>query len=166
MTNRVILMCGIPGSGKSTYIEKRCHELDEEHITNVCISRDTVRKNMTNGAQGDDYFSKEKAVFKEFVRQINEAMELGIEEVYIDATHINEKSRAKVLRCLRPDPRTKLIVKVVDTPYEECLHRNSLREGFAKVPEGAIKSMYDSFTIPSLDEFPENKYGFKTIEIS
>ena len=164
MTKKLIVMVGIAGSGKSTWIEKEVKFLEQENKTTAVISRDAVRKSLLKDT--DSYFSHEKEVFDEFVRQINEAMEVGIDVVFADATHINAASRTKLLKRLRPDPNTWLTFKVLDVPVEVAIEQNDKREGFAHVPESAIQRMAKSFTIPDpAVEMPDDCYGFKNVEL-
>ena len=62
------VMSGVPGSGKSTYIMRHKGPAD------AVISRDVVRKVVANKYNPDDqYFLHEVEVYREFVRQIDEA---------------------------------------------------------------------------------------------
>lgn len=81
MTTELKVMVGVPGSGKSTWIEQEVTRLEDDHRTTCVVSRDFVRKSLLNDRDG--YFDKETEVFNEFVRQINEAMELGIDVVLL-----------------------------------------------------------------------------------
>ena len=163
MTKTVYLMIGIPGSGKSTWVNKAMELLDRMKMTNCAISRDAVRKSILKS--GDKYFDKENQVFEEFIRQINEALSLGIEHVFIDATHLNFKSRRKILNRLLPDPSTNLIYVVIKTDLKTAIERNNNRTEFEKVPEETIRNMYKCFTEPEDLEFDERLYGFNNIEI-
>lgn len=159
MTTELKVLVGIPASGKSTWAEREALLLEEEHKTCAIISRDKIRKNLLSGK--DRYFDKEKAVFKEFVRQINEALELGFHTVIADATHVSEASRNKLLTKLVFDKGTKLTYEVFDVPVEVALQRNAFRTGFEKVPDSAIKRMKRSFSYPEID----NDMGFKEVEM-
>lgn len=164
MTQEVKLMVGIPASGKSTWIKREVEALENEHKTTAVISRDYVREHMLQ--PGEDYFARETEVFNEFVRQINEAIALGIDVVFIDATHVNHASRNKVLSRLVVDPNTSLTLEVMLTSAATCLNRNSKRTGFAKIPNSAIQKMAKSFKVPEISEFPKNRWGFKNIKIN
>lgn len=136
------LMCGIPGSGKSTYLR-------ENAPAAAVVSRDAIRFSMVSPEE--EYFSKETEVFKEFVRQINESIKKN-PVTYVDATHINKKSRAKVLRAVDLSLVDEVHAIVASVPLEICLIRNAKREGREKVPEAHIMSMYRSFTMPTEEE--------------
>ena len=79
MTYEVHLMVGVPASGKSTFVEQEMEGLEADGYTCAHISRDAVRFSMLG--EDDEYFDREKEVFDEFVRQVNESMEVGIDNV-------------------------------------------------------------------------------------
>ena len=148
MKNKTLwLMVGISGSGKSTFAKEKLME-DE---TWAYISRDAIRMEWLE--PGDDNFAKENLVFNDFVAEINAAFECNeFHNVIADATHVNERSRMKLL--------SKLDLKDIDvipvcmrTPYMECRRRNDLREGRARVPKSALGEMQKRFTHPSTDAF-------------
>ena len=88
----LLLMSGIPGSGKSYWAQ---HHIDNR---TKYISRDEIRFSMLTDE--DEYFAKEKEVFKEFCRQIDKAFET-YDTVIADATHLNFASRNKTLRNIK-----------------------------------------------------------------
>lgn len=167
MTYEVHLMVGIPAAGKSTFIEQEMERLEADGYTCAHISRDKVRFSMLN--KNDEYFDREKEVFEEFVRQINESIEVGINVVFVDATHISPASRGKILRRIKSDTYTTLILDVFSISLDVALSRNDKREGRAKVPESAMKNMFNNFIPPAYNEIAKQGYygfggGVKIIE--
>lgn len=163
MTIEVKVMVGTPGSGKSTWAHKEAELLEMDGFHTTIISRDEIRKSFVGDGS---YFGKENDVFEEFVRQINECLEIGIDYVFVDATHISQGSRAKLLGRLRPDGKTRLVFEVCDCGIDTCIARNSLREGFSQVPESAIRKMARNYRSPTPAEFELYKYGFKEVRIN
>ena len=74
-------MCGAPGSGK-TYWAKKALELKSGEVPIKYFSRDEVRFEMV--PEDEEYFSKEDAVFKEWIRRIQEALDSD-EDCYVIA---------------------------------------------------------------------------------
>ena len=160
----VHLMVGVPASGKSTWIHK---QMGNNNNKSICISRDEVRKSMVGeDVSNANYFSRETEVFAEFAKQINDAISLGYEHIYIDATHISVASRTKILNRLYTNKNSALILEVFMTPVEECLRRNEARTGFARVPDSAIANMARDFKHPTREEFTTRTYGFDRISIN
>ena len=72
-----------------------------------------------------------------------------VKDVYVDATHLTDKSRNKTKRRLNHKNIDKIVNVIFDVPLEVCLERNAQRTGRATVPEDVIKNMYNSFTFPN-----------------
>ena len=143
---KLIIMVGIPGSGKSTFAQN--YIKDANNISTVWISRDEVRYSLISGT--DEYFAKEKDVFKLFVKKINTALAEG-KDVIADATHINAQSRKKLFSSITV-PDIQIEACVMGTSLQECLVNNEKREGRARVPKEAILRMYRQFEYPSFSE--------------
>lgn len=140
------LLVGIPGSGKSTWVRE---QLDSE--CKHWISRDVIRFGMVQ--EGEEYFSKEKQVFNLFVRAVQADIDSNfITDIYVDATHINEASREKLLGRLKNLDKVNINAVVFDIPLEVCLERNAQRTGRACVPETAIRNMHKNLTDPAYDK--------------
>lgn len=145
------IVMGAPGSGKSTWVQ---NHLDKKEVR---VSRDEVRFSMVR--ENEEYFSREKEVFTEYIRKIDEALENGL-DVFADATHLNRASRLKLMNSINFSFISNIDVIWIKTPLEECIKRNEEREGTRSyVPLSAIKRMHLSIEEPSLEE------GFDTIYI-
>ena len=143
----LIIMMGVPGSGKSTWAAALAETYDA-----TIVSRDEIRFSMV--AENEEYFSKEKDVFKTFTNSISWFLSQEV-NVIADATHLNYGSRTKLLNALQTKP-TFTIVAHKDEKLEICLQRNENRLGTrAYVPESVIRRMFYSQEKPAADECDE-----------
>ena len=152
MVKELYIMCGPAGSGKSTY----AHEYAERGHSAI-ISRDAVRFSMVGPDEA--YFSKEDAVYAEFCRQIDEALDLPwVQEVWADATHLTKNARKKLLNTLKHTQEDMAIYVVVVLPdVETCIKQNSFRTGRENVPETVIRNMHASYQDPWDDGIEYNE---------
>lgn len=141
---KVFLMCGIPGSGKSTWIQTQSDS--------VWCSRDNVRFALLK--DGEDYFAHEDEVFEAWIKMIQQAIddENGNTNIFVDATHLNKKARKKVTTRLCLNSTDKKIAVNFIIPLETCLERNEQRSGRALVPRSVIRRMFYSFEPAAADE--------------
>lgn len=139
----LVLMMGVPGSGKTTYAKKFIGEND------IYVSRDEIRFELV--AEDEPYFSKEDEVLKTFISKVDEGITKAKRYVVADATHLNAGSRAKLLKNLHNKPDN-VYVLYVAVPLEVALERNAQRSGRALVPETSIKNMFQSLSLPKKEE--------------
>ena len=149
---KVFLLSGIPASGKSSWVRSRLEPGAE------WISRDNVRFAFLK--DDEEYFAHEDEVFDTFINYINQTLENdNIHTIYIDATHINKRSRNKTLSKVRKENIAELNCVCFTTPLEICIARNHLREGRAKVPQHAIENMYRACVAPVAAEDFDHVYA-------
>ena len=153
---KLIMVTGIPGSGKSTWIKNKIIK----NCNGVYISRDKIRFSLIN--EDEQYFAKEDEVFNIFIDNIKNAInDKKIDTIYVDATHLTPKARNKVL--------SKLILKDVEVlgvnfiiSLKTCLERNNKRIGRERVPKSVIKKMYYSYLpICEGDKYFDSFYDIK-----
>lgn len=140
--SKMYLMIGAPGCGKSYYIQQHLRPGE------VVISRDKIRYGMLK--DGDEYFSKEKAVYNEFIKQIEAAIAANA-TFYVDQTSLNRAARNKLFSRLKYKPN-KIIAVHIDTPLDRILAQNAQRTGRALVPESAVINMYNAIEEPKKEE--------------
>ena len=132
----LLMLCGLPCSGKSTKAE----EFAKEYNATI-FSSDSLREEMF-GDVNDQGHNQE--LFVELHKRIKGRLIDGKSVIY-DACNINYKRRMAFLAELKKIPCEKICI-LMATSYEECLRRNAERE--RKVPEEIIKRMYMNFNIP------------------
>ena len=139
------ILCGVPGAGKTSWANSF-----RQNINTCYVSRDDIRMSLLK--EGEDYFSHEKEVFFTFVKTIATNLDEGY-HVIADATHINAKSRAKLIHAVDMYVTNYEIIFIYfNIDVELCLTRNAMRKGRACVPEDTLRAMYDNFTVPSSAE--------------
>lgn len=144
------ILCGISGSGKTTWAHEFINKHSEEDIRYV--SRDEIRFSLLK--DDEDYFAHEKEVYEKFVGTITQTLIDGF-DIIADATHLNKFSRKKLTDAIDNIFSNYEIKYVVfKTPVNTCCERNAHREGRARVDNSVIIGMRRSFKEPTIYEDP------------
>lgn len=149
MKQKLILMVGIPGSGKST---KGFQVAEDNDFAYVC--RDFVRNMVDLG-----YSKKEQAVTKKVFMSLVEAALLRGDTVVADATHLSVGSRVPLVE-LGKQYGVEILAIVMNTSYETCILRNAQRNEVDKVPVETMRGMLKSLTAPTELEGFSNVYFY------
>ena len=138
--NVLIVLGGLPASGKSTYAGMLA---ESEQFCRVCP--DLIRKELygNENIQGNG-----KKVFE---IAFNAIQRLGKQNfnVVFDATNINANRRKQLVKDMRGYFDI-IIFKWFHTPIDICLKRN--RERWRVVPEEVLWRMFDNFEEPTMEE--------------
>lgn len=124
------MLCGLPGSGKSTYAK----QLSDETNAIICSSDATRRELFGN----ENLQENNDTVFKRLHSRIKENLKNGHDVIY-DATNIHSKRRRAFLSELRRIKCVKQCV-IISTPFQMCCEQNKWRDRI--VPYEVIKRMY------------------------
>ena len=156
MRKKLFLMCGLPGSGKTSYIKNII--MSDIDLTLHHVSRDDIRFSLVK--EDEPYFLKEDEVFNKFCKEIQSCLDSPVYDgVFADATHLTAKSRAKTLKQLNLE-NVDIIPVFLNVSLETSLKRNAQRDGRRLVPETVIRNMSKSISTPA---FGENKYEYEKI---
>jgi predicted kinase len=140
----VILLSGIPMSGKSTWVR-------ENYPDTLTISRDELVMEVAGTRDYNLAFKtvNQKAVDKLLVKRITDAATQKV-DVIIDMTNVSTKVRAKNLSYFSDDYyKVAVVLPILDS--EEYKRRNEFRSMNENkfIPPFVIKSMMDSFVVPT-----------------
>lgn len=138
--NKLTMMIGIPGSGKSY----RANEIQKETDA-VLYSPDDIR---TETGLKDGNREDNNKLFEEMHKNIIKDLIEGKDVVY-DATNLNSKKRVAFLNQIKKLDVEKECIVVLRL-YEDCIKGNNERE--RHVPENEIKRKLESFEPPVYGE--------------
>jgi len=150
----LIMLVGLPGSGKSTWINKDLSEFENLFGEFAVISTDNYieEKAKQEGKTYSEVFTK---YIDEATREMNVTIAKAIREnknIIWDQTNTTVKSRKGKLSKI-PNSYNKIAV-VFHVPMETLKKRLEKRaaETGKIIPDHVMKSMNDSFEIPTKDE--------------
>lgn len=135
----LIILHGIPASGKSTWVKN--NELEQ-----FTVSSDALRllyAGIEYDLEGHQRISQkaDKKVWNELYSIVENRMKDG-QLTVVDATHISEKSISEYKK-LAKKYNYRITIIQFNVSLEEALKRNSEREEYKQVPEKVIRDMYE-----------------------
>ncbi len=141
---RIVLLVGLPGSGKSTYLER---------LGVTPLSSDAVRQLLADDATDQTIHGRVFQTIRYLVRQ---RLAVGRPVTYVDATHLTPAERKPYVKIAR-QYGCDLEAIFFDVPLRVCIERNRARARV--VPEEAMRLMAKKLVPPAMDE------GFERITV-
>lgn len=137
---KLIILCGIPGSGKSAYAKNYI----ERNANTIHLSSDATRREL----YGDENIQGNPSeVFLLMQKRAIDALNNGYDVIY-DATNITRKDRASIIGVC---PKfVKIECHIIWAPIETCIERDASRD--RTVGREVIDRMLKRFQAPYYDE--------------
>ena len=147
----VIILIGLPASGKSSWI----NGIKSSQLATFIVSRDDILVMNTSGRNYSEKWQNadQNSIDKSLQTRFKEAT--TVSQVYIDMTHMSKKSRRKSLSHFDSSYKKKAVVFLTDLQRNRLQNLN--RHG-KLIPEDVIQKMMRSFYPPTLEEFDEIEY--------
>ena len=136
---KLILMVGLPGSGKTTF----ANTMFDKDI--IVLSSDGIRKELY-GSESDQ--NHNDIVFKTLYDRAIDGL-LNNKTIVIDSTNSIKENRKRALSNFSNMNISRTAI-VINTDIETCLKQNSKRKRV--VEESVIKEFADAFSFPTKDE--------------
>src|SRR6185312_9049923 len=127
--SKLIVMCGIPASGKSTLAEKLA-----EKENAIIVSADAMREELHGDISNQDNHAD---VFEKVHERIKGLLSEG-KSVIMDATNTNRKRRIHLIN--NEFKADEYVVYYMNTPLRQCIENDIVRK--RKVGVEAINKMY------------------------
>jgi predicted kinase len=134
---RIVLLVGLPGSGKSTYLER-------QQVTG--LSSDAVRQLLADDPTDQTIHARVFATLRYLLRH---RLLIGRPVTYIDATHLTREERCPYIEIARTFG-CEIEAVFFDVPLEVCRERNRLRQRI--VPDEAMAKMAAKLVPPAVEE--------------
>lgn len=159
----MIMMCGLPGAGKSVWSLERSKQHPEKKY-NILGTNNIIDKMKVMGLpRKRNYAGRWEVLIKMATKCLNKMFEIGskLRRNYIlDQTNVYQSAQRRKMQIFEGFKRIAVVVVPTDAEYKKrCIKRD--REEGKEVPEEAVLSMKANFYIPevgsSFDEvlFPE-----------
>jgi predicted kinase len=153
----VLLVCGLPGSGKSHFAREYCRRGDRKRINRKEIRRHLFEMTSFGEQWHEELFNEDdEHLVKHVERKLIEHLLHKNEKVLIDNVSVTAESR-KTYTAIADHFNRSIGVIFLNPPLQICLERNRNRPD--QVPELAITNLYASINLPA------RKEGFRNIMI-
>lgn len=146
---KLLILNGVMGSGKSTFIK-------ENHLEDFVISSDELRIKMAGFDMSENGLvisqKKDRQVWSTLYTILETRMEMGLFTV-VDAMHLHTRDFKKYKELADLYGYKIYVKRFDDVTLEELLQRNAERESYKQIPVDVIVKKFEVFTNQVLPEY-------------
>jgi predicted kinase len=143
-TVKLAITRGLPGSGKTTWARAWVAEDPQRRAR---VNRDDLRAMLHDSVflpQNDTQPGTERGVQAVRDATVSALLKRGV-DVVCDDTNLPSRVVRDLRRLALLAGAEFEVIDLTDVPLDECLRRNALREGRARVPDARVREMHDRF---------------------
>jgi predicted kinase len=152
MQKLVFILCGLPGSGKSTWRERFVAEFDPNENPYTVSTDDVVEEwaKQLNQTYAETWLQMREQLEPMLMAQMCEAMKHNI--VVIDSTNLSKAKRDRIKQILGREPQY-FIVDFTEVLFDTLLERNAKRKLKGRdIPIEILRHMEDTSDTPTILE--------------
>lgn len=152
--NKIIVLRGLPASGKSTWAK----DYISRNPVTVRVNKDDLRATLHNSQWSED---NERLVLEIRNAIIIKSL-INLRDVIVDDTNFAEKHITTIQK-IAEEYGASFEVKDFDVPLEVCLDRNRKRD--SSVPDKVIIDMYNKYVLPKKEKIVQTPGKTKAIVV-
>ncbi|TVQ40287.1 MAG: ATP-binding protein [Spirochaetaceae bacterium] len=146
----VVLVCGLPASGKSHFSERFFHRDNRKRVNRKEIRRNLHQMFEFGEQWKEEYFdNSDEGLVKHVERRILEHLLHSGKRVLVDNTSVSVSSRKSYL-AIAHQMQKSIGVIFLNTPLKRCIERNNERA--LHVPDVIIANLSAAAELPRADE--------------
>ena len=146
----VVVICGLPGSGKSHFAHRFFKDKDRKRVNRKEIRRFLFEMTSFGDKWQEDFFDDlDEHLVKHVERRIIEHLLGNDQKVLIDNTSVSRSSRSQYLKTVLSAKKS-IGVIYINNPLPKCLERN--RDSANPIPERVISNLSAAVDLPDKTE--------------
>ncbi|KAL1124634.1 hypothetical protein AAG570_001258 [Ranatra chinensis] len=156
----IIMLCGLPGCGKTTWAMNHCKENPDKHYniigTNALIDKMKVMGLPRKG----NYSGRWDVLIEKCTKCLQRLMDIGCHRrrnFILDQTNVYPAAQRRKMRNFEGFIRKAVVIVPTDEEFKRRVEKRELEEG-KDVPDSAVMEMKANFTLPDKGLFNEVVY--------